>query len=286
MKKLRVLLVDDDEALREVFQEGLETKGFEVVTASSVREALSSIVTQEFDVLLSDLHMPDAGDGFTVVSAMRRTHPNVVTLVHSAFPAIKEAMDAIMLQADDILTKPISLNAVVEVIQRKLATPRTQRQVIKESVAAILERSVDVTIHHWMTLAEVNEVLSPVILKVEDRTGYLPKIMLDLIARLRLPHVSKASVSGAASLHGELRNRQGYTVPMVIEESRMLQVCVFGTLQKNLGFVDFSQVLSDVITIADECDSQLRQAMTRFMQLEALKSGRQSASGEQSLSAD
>jgi hypothetical protein len=73
---------------------------------------------------------------------------------------------------------------------------------------------------------------------------------------------------------------------MVIEESRMLQVCVFGTLQKNLGFVDFSQVLSDVITIADECDSQLRQAMTRFMQLEALKSGRQSASGEQSLSAD
>jgi hypothetical protein len=47
-----------------------------------------------FDVLLSDLHMPHAGDGFTVVSAMRHTHPKAVTLVLSGYPELDEALSA------------------------------------------------------------------------------------------------------------------------------------------------------------------------------------------------
>jgi CheY-like chemotaxis protein len=53
----------------------LERCGFDVVAVATVRDALRCIATQTFDVLLSDLHMPHAGDGFTVVSAMRHTHP-------------------------------------------------------------------------------------------------------------------------------------------------------------------------------------------------------------------
>jgi len=51
----------------------LESSGFEVVPAATVNEALRLISTESFDVLLFDLHMPDAGDGFTVVNAMRHT---------------------------------------------------------------------------------------------------------------------------------------------------------------------------------------------------------------------
>ena len=80
----RVLLADDDDAVRNMLQVTLERDGFEVVAVASVSEALSRIATGKFDVLLSDLHMPQAGDGFTVVSAMRHTHPNAVTLVLSA----------------------------------------------------------------------------------------------------------------------------------------------------------------------------------------------------------
>lgn len=76
----RVLLADDDEAVREMLQVALERDGFEVVAVASVKEALSRIAAESFDVLLSDLHMPHAGDGFTVVSAMRHTHPQAVTL--------------------------------------------------------------------------------------------------------------------------------------------------------------------------------------------------------------
>ena len=62
-----------------------------------------------------------------------------------------------------------------------------------------------------------------------------------------------------------MRREQGYTVPMVVEESRILQVSIFRTLQRNLRSVDFSKVLLDVVTIADEVDSQLKQALISFV---------------------
>ena len=52
---------------------------------------------------------------------------------------------------------------------------------------------------------------------------------------------------------------------MLIEESRVLQVSIFETLQNNLTTVDFSLLLLDVMTVADEVDSQLKQTITSFM---------------------
>jgi hypothetical protein len=74
----------------------------------------------------------------------------------------------------------------------------------------------------------------------------------------------KANLSTSARQHGDLRRKQGYTAAMVVEESRILQVSIFNTLQNNLAKVDFSKVLLDVITIADEVDSQLKQAMLSY----------------------
>jgi hypothetical protein len=51
---------------------------------------------------------------------------------------------------------------------------------------------------------------------------------------------------------------------MLVEESRFLEVSIFSTLQRNSRHVDFGQVLLDVVTIADECDSQLEQAMLSY----------------------
>ncbi len=94
--KPKVLVVEDDDAVRMMLQEGLQRDGFDVVAASNVRDALRLISTQSFDVLLSDLHMPLAGDGFTLVSAMRHTHPDALTVVLSGYPALDEAMSSIL----------------------------------------------------------------------------------------------------------------------------------------------------------------------------------------------
>jgi CheY-like chemotaxis protein len=266
VNKKRLLLVDDNDDVRAVFQEGMESYGFEVVTAASVNEALRLISTENFDVLLSDLHMPDAGDGFTVVSAMRHAQPTAVTLVLSGYPALQEAMAAILLEADEVLVKPVGLAVVAEVIQKKLSNPSARMTVKKERVAEILERDAEPTIRNWMSKVERNEELSSVSLSYQERTGHLPLLLEDLVRRLRLAPNVKPPTSTAAREHGILRRKQGYTVAMAVEESRMLQVSIFGTLQSNLRSVDFNSVLLDVMTIADEVDSQLKQSMLGFME--------------------
>jgi CheY-like chemotaxis protein len=71
----KILLVDDNEPMRDMLKDVLEISQFRVSTAANVSEAIHLIDTEPFDVLLSDLHMPGAGDGFTVISAMRHKHP-------------------------------------------------------------------------------------------------------------------------------------------------------------------------------------------------------------------
>jgi DNA-binding NtrC family response regulator len=137
--KQRILLADDNEDILDIFREGLELQGFEVIPVSTVNEALRHISTEHFDVLLSDLHMPDAGDGFTIVSAMRHAHPSAITLVLTGYPALQEAMTAIMLQADEILVKPVGLTEIVKIIQEKLSKPEARVAINKERVAGILE---------------------------------------------------------------------------------------------------------------------------------------------------
>jgi len=262
----RVLLAEDDDAVRGMLQAALERDGFDVVAVASVPEALSRIVVEDFDVLLSDLHMPCAGDGFTVVSAMRHMHPSAVTLVLSGYPELDEALSAIRMQADEILVKPIEIPSLRELIRRKLANPVTRRPLPTQSVASILENNLDATIQGWMTLVEHDEELTCIPLSFEDRTGHLPNLIADLIYRLRLPRTEKAEFSVPAHQHGDLRRQQGYTAAMVVEESRILQVSIFNTLQNNLDKVDFSKVLRDVITIADEVDSQLKQAVLSYVE--------------------
>jgi CheY-like chemotaxis protein len=272
MKKHRILLADDNNDIRAVFQEGLESHGFEVVPAASVIEALRLISTEQFDVLLTELHMPDACDGFTVVNAMRHTQPNAATLLLSSYPVLQAAMTAILLQADQVLAKPIGIPEVCEIIQKKLSNSSDRMPINKERVAAILERDLDVTIQNWLSRVKRTEELTVISLTNQERTGHLPLLLSDLVRRLRLAPNAKSLISRAAREHGILRRRQGYTVPMVVEESRILQVTIFNTLQNNMGSVDFSTVLLDVMTVADEVDSQLKQAMLGFVETAAANS--------------
>ena len=58
---------------------------------------------------------------------------------------------------------------------------------------------------------------------------------------------------------------------MAVEESRLLQVTIFTTLHKNTNDLEFSKLLPDVVTIADEVDAQLKEQMLRFMAADAAK---------------
>jgi hypothetical protein len=134
-----------------------------------------------------------------------------------------------------------------------------------ETVADIIERELQSVITDWLARVEQEPDLKCIPMNFEERTGHLPHLLHDVIARLRLDARTKAPISKAAAEHGDLRRKQGYTVAMAVEESRLLQVTIFSTLQKNVDNLEFSMLLPDVVTIADEVDAQLKEQMLRFM---------------------
>ncbi len=266
----RVLLVDDDDAVRAMMTATLEHKGFEVVAAASVTEALKHIATESFDVLITDLHMPNPGDGFTVVTAMRHSQPNALTLLVSGYPDVQSAMAAILLEADEILVKPFHVAKLADLVREKMLNRKPAPRLEKQRVGTILHRCIANVVADWLGRAKQSKELNHVLLSDDERTGHLPKLVEDLIIRLSKPSAtakdSDAVPSSAAMAHGNLRFRQGYTPAMLVHESRILQVTLFGTLQSNLSFLDFSLLLPDVMTIADEVDAQLTQSMDSYME--------------------
>jgi DNA-binding response OmpR family regulator len=274
----RVLLVDDDGAVRDMMNQALTRKGFEVVTASSVPGALRHIAGETFDVLITDLHMPEAGDGFTVVSAMRHSQPHALTMLVSGYPDVESAMAAILLEADEVLVKPFEVGKLTDLIHERLDNRKPYKQQRKpykqqpkERVGAILLRCSGEIIQDWLTRTKRSCELNHLRLSDEERTGHLPKLVEDLSIRLGKSSTatknSDAIFSVAAVAHGKLRYSQGYTAEMLVHESRIFQVTIFGTLQNNMNALDFSLLLPDVMTIADEVDAQLTQAMGSFMKL-------------------
>jgi CheY-like chemotaxis protein len=261
----KVLVVDDDEIVRETLSEVLEHSGFAITSASNVVEALKRISSETFDVLVSDLHMPAAGDGLTVVSAMRHANPFAVTLLLSAFPQMEAAAQAILHQADEILVKPMDPTSLVNVIKQRVAVGPVRNREI-ESVAKILDRTTSAAIQEWYTRVQQDKVLMSVPMPGELRCSHLQQVFRDLVSRLLSsePIGSKELLSSAAAKHGLNRRRLGYSAAMLVEESRVLQVSIFQTLQNNLANIDFSLLLIGVMTIADEIDSQLSQAMASF----------------------
>jgi CheY-like chemotaxis protein len=238
-----------------------------VVPAANVGEALKFIGSQTFDVLLSDLHMLQPGDGLTVVSAMRNTNPKAVTLIFSAYPEMQQATAAILKQADEILLKPLGAESLVETIRARLATGATREPSPVEDVASILEHATQSTIDDWLRAVRLDPDSILVRMNDEERSAHLPQLFRDLVIRLRtpLPLGTRALVSAAAAEHGLLRRKQGYTAAMLVEESRMLQVSIFQTLQNNLAKIDFSMLLLGIMAIADEVDSQLAQQMASYI---------------------
>ena len=140
-----------------------------------------------------------------------------------------------------------------------------------ETVASVLERDLNLTIEKWTERVNKTKALTDVKLNHEERTGHLPRLLEDIVARLRLAKNTTPPNSSAARDHGTVRFKQSYTVSMLIEESRLLQVSIFETLHRNQNTLDPEVVLLDVMTIADECDSQLGQTIDTFMEAEEKK---------------
>jgi hypothetical protein len=137
----------------------------------------------------------------------------------------------------------------------------------KESVASILENDTTITIERWLARMRFTEELTGLTPTDAERTEYLPKIIKDIVVRLRKVRVIEmiGVRSSGAVAHGRLRFRQGYTAPMIVHEAQLLELSLYETIQRNLARLDFSAVVPNIMLIADEVDSQLTQTIDSFL---------------------
>lgn len=136
-----------------------------------------------------------------------------------------------------------------------------------ETVGAVLARCTATIIEDWLARAKQNGEISALLLSDAERTGHLPKLVGDIGIRLKASEPLKAVPSASAVAHGEMRYRQGYLVPMLVDESRILEVTLFQTLNKNQFTLDSRLLLADVAIIADEVDWQLLQSLNGYMKV-------------------
>lgn len=119
------------------------------------------------------------------------------------------------------MPNPITTTTTTAILnQPRAGSPGT------ETAAQLLERERDPLIHDWFALVQKQEDLTAIPVSYADRTAHLSQLLADVIARLRPDFSTKAAVSIAAGNHGDLRRKQGYSAAMLVEESRILEVCL------------------------------------------------------------
>jgi DNA-binding response OmpR family regulator len=270
-EKIRVLFVDDEQMLRDMWSAILSAEGFEVSTAGTVPDALSRITSEKFHALIADLNIGEAGDGFTIVSAMKRVQPHAVTLILTGYPAFQAALRAIHEQVDDFLVKPAEPKNVAEVIRQNLLRQRKHAPVLTERLNQVVAKHRDEIVDKWYNEVERHPEISKISLPREERIDDLP-VVLDGLVR---PLEGKATVTGrqrsGAYEHGDKRRQQGYTARLLVEETRILHQVIADCMQQNLLNIDISHLIPDLVEIHDRMNATLQLSLEAFLQ-EGVKS--------------
>jgi DNA-binding NtrC family response regulator len=121
--KPRVLVVDDEPPQLEILRLILGSEGHDVATASSGRAALATLGRQAFDVVLTDLKMPDVS-GITLLEEILRAQPGACVVLMTAHGTIDSAVDAMKKGAFDYLTKPLDRDVLLLAISRAVERTR------------------------------------------------------------------------------------------------------------------------------------------------------------------
>ncbi len=119
-EKNRILVVDDEDALRTVLSSELEGEGYEVDQAADGDQAIAIVQKKPFHLVLLDIKMPKV-DGFEVLKFMKEKYPHVKVIMLTGFADLKNAIESKKLGAEDFVSKPYDLVDLLTTIERVLS---------------------------------------------------------------------------------------------------------------------------------------------------------------------
>jgi DNA-binding NtrC family response regulator len=186
----RVLFVDDEPSIRETLPLILQQQGYLVSVAATVAEAVEAVRSHTFDVLICDLNIERAGDGYTVVKAIREVDPRCIVIVHTGYPGLESALEGIRLGIDEYVIKPSDADALVALLAKKLAS-RTKARILSLSYDVPLLRT-----RHVLLEREGYEVVSTSNLTASLEECKQRKFDIFIVGQSIPPH-DKAKAIGA-----------------------------------------------------------------------------------------
>lgn len=265
MARKRVLFVDDEASIRLTLPAVLERNGFEVTAVGTVAEAISAISRTRFDVLLSDLNIGEPGDGFTVVSAMRRVQPDARSFIITGYPDFDSALRAIRNQVDDYFVKPADPLKLVAMLQQKIDEPKQTPYGPLKQISQMLQELRPVIVGQFMEKFRAHPDFRQSGLGEHELREHIESVLSELIQRVRTGATElRPDAITAAEKYGLARHVQGYSVAMLVSECNLVERVISAALQDNLLRIEMSTLIRDLISIGEALNAYLEEAVRGF----------------------
>jgi CheY-like chemotaxis protein len=267
---VKVLFVDDDRLIRLTTPVILREHGYNVTDVGSVNEALALIASTQFDVLISDLNIGSAGDGFTLVSAMRRTQPRCVTLIMTGYPGFDSALEAIRAQVDDYLIKPTPVPTLIDVIEEKLRCPSLDPEAATKRISQVLRECTFEITQRTLSAMKSDPALGALPLSDEQRIEFVPRLLEDLATMLEVFERGQEppEIVHSAKMRGFKQYRQGYTIPLLAAQIRFLEQAIYEVLHEHMRSLNLSYFMFDLKRLNGSLGIQLEHTQLAFLNVE------------------
>ncbi len=145
MEKKKVLVIDDEQIILDSVKKILGAEDFQIDPAISSRDGLERAMSQDYDLVLTDIRMPEIG-GMRILRDIKRSKPALPVVIFTGYATVQSAVQAMKLGASDYVEKPFTPDMLVTTVKKvlqKAATeqPEKQELIHKDEVIRVLERA-------------------------------------------------------------------------------------------------------------------------------------------------
>jgi DNA-binding NtrC family response regulator len=202
MEKKKALVIDDEQIVLESVSALLTEEGFEVDVSLDGRQGLDWAIERNYDVVLTDIRMPDIG-GMKVLRDVKRINPTLPVIMITGYASVESAVQAMKLGAAEYIEKPFEPEQLLDAVSRAIGISKEAEEqglIHREEVAKVLDRaesdddffmnllehSVDALDEYDLTKAEKLAIVTGDVLWIEEQLGRLTRAQRRMLIFLKI----------------------------------------------------------------------------------------------------